>query len=120
MGRNNHGDSSAERLSAEYGAMTAPSVSIDCGAEDSGFFLTGCDISSNEVAKPKEKVKKRRSKKKDTDDWLSELHAMHSAVGDYFGEPETKEDQDFFVQARRTEHEVEQLGKEIEVEVECT
>jgi len=30
--------------------MTAPSVSIDCGAEDSGFFLTGCDISSNEVS----------------------------------------------------------------------
>jgi len=32
-------------------------------------------------------MKKRRSKKKETDDWLSELHAMHSAVGDYFGEP---------------------------------
>ena len=62
--------------------------------------------------------KKRRGslkKKGAEEDWLAELHACHSAVGGCFGVAETAEDRAFFARAKRTEKEVELLGKEIEV-----
>lgn len=68
-------------------------------------------------AAPK-KVKKRRGSKNDTDaDFLSELQAMHSAVGSYMNEDVSQEDSEFFKQAHRTEQEVDELIKEIDEEV---
>jgi len=77
---------------------------------------------THHLPQPKEKQKKRKGtlKKKGNpeDDWLSELHAMHSAVGGYFGEEETKEDKAFFEKAKTTETEINKLEKEIMVAVD--
>jgi len=99
--------------------MSAPHRERGCGAsstQDSGVFaLTGVDVPDSDKPKEKTPKKRRGAKKKDADeDWLAELHAMHSEVGTCFGEEEKKEDKQFFAEARRTEQEVEQLGKELE------
>jgi len=59
-------------------------------------------------------------KKSGEEDWLAELHACHSAIGECFGEDETAEDKAFFARAKRTEKEVESLGKELEVSEDST
>merc|ERR1711937_131366 len=85
-----------------------------------GFFLTGVDTGDCSKPKatkePKEKPRRRRStdKRKDPNaSWLSELQAMHRAVGNYTGEQILDEEESFFSEAKRTEAEVDKICKEV-------
>merc|ERR1711988_142455 len=84
-------------------------------ANSDGFFLTATDVPDKEKAKVSSK--RRRAKRESKGgDWLAELRAMHSVVGDYTGNEVTSDDKKFFAAAKQCENDVSQLAKELDDE----